>query len=152
MHQPNSFRTSARQRHRQLGFTLIELMIVVAIVAILAAIAYPSYKDYVYKSRRAEAKAALMDRAARQEQYLQNYKQYAAVIADLNAPTTTEGGWYTLSVSDTDLDPSGTAVIAYTLTATPNGDQGNDTKCSALTLTSRGVKGITGSSTVSKCW
>ena len=49
------------------GFTLVELMIVVAIVAILAAIGYPSYQNSVQKSRRADGRAALQEAAARQE-------------------------------------------------------------------------------------
>ncbi len=52
-----------RSRLSARGFTLIELMIVVAVIAILAAIAYPSYQDSVRKSRRADAKAALLDLA-----------------------------------------------------------------------------------------
>jgi type IV pilus assembly protein PilE len=52
------------------GFTLIEVMIVVAIVGILAAVAYPSYQDHVRKSRRAEAQSALMGLAAAMERQL----------------------------------------------------------------------------------
>ena len=154
MHKPDRYPLPNRRgavARRDRGFTLIELMIAVVIVGILAAIAFPSYKDHVYKSRRSTAKAALMDLAARQEQYLQNYKQYAGAIADLNAPTTTEGGFYGLTVTGA-LDPSGTTVIGYPLTATPAGDQVNDTKCATLTLTSRGVKNVTGTAGVAACW
>ena len=68
------------------GVTLIELMIVVAIVAVLAAVAIPSYRSYLLRSHRAEAKAALLNLAAAQEKfYLQN-NTYAANAALTTAP------------------------------------------------------------------
>lgn len=65
------------------GFTLIELMIVVAVVGILAAIAYPSYKDYVLKSRRVDAKAALTEAAQRLEIFYARNGQYTTDMTDL---------------------------------------------------------------------
>jgi type IV pilus assembly protein PilE len=133
------------------GFTLIELMIVLAIVGILAAISYPSYKDSVYKSRRSEAKAALMDLATRQEQYFSNTKTYADTLAKLGiTTTTTPGGWYTLVEPSNVPLVSGT-IITYTLRANPNNDQANDAKCASLTLTHAGVKSATGT-TPAACW
>lgn len=64
--------------HRSGGFTLIELMIVVAIVGLLAAIAYPSYQDSVRKSRRAEGRAAMMEVLQQQERYMTQYNTYLA--------------------------------------------------------------------------
>lgn len=60
------------------GFTLIELMIVVAVVAILTAIAYPSYQDYVRRGKRSAAESALMDLAAKQQAYLVDRRQFAS--------------------------------------------------------------------------
>ena len=59
------------------GFSLIELMIAVAIVAILASVAYPSYEQYVRKARRATAQTALLDVAARQQQFLLDQRRYS---------------------------------------------------------------------------
>jgi type IV pilus assembly protein PilE len=72
-----------RRRGFVCGFTLIELMIVVAVIAVLAAIAYPSYQDYLMKGRRAHAEAYLMDLAQRQQQYLLNSREYADAVAKL---------------------------------------------------------------------
>lgn len=68
---------------RAKGFTLIELMIVVAIVGILAGIAYPSYMDHVRKGNRAKAQAFLMDVAQRQQNYLIVHRQYAQSLTQL---------------------------------------------------------------------
>jgi type IV pilus assembly protein PilE len=63
------------------GFTLIELMIVVAVVALLAAIGYPSYRDHVARGQRSQGQQFLSDIAQRQEQYLLDRRQYATALA-----------------------------------------------------------------------
>jgi type IV pilus assembly protein PilE len=68
---------------RQRGFSLIELMIVVAIVAILATIAYPSYDNYVRKAKRATAQAALLEIASKQQTYLLDRRVYSGSLTDL---------------------------------------------------------------------
>ena len=74
------------------GFTLLELMIVVAIVGILAGIAYPSYMDHVRKGNRAKGQAFLMDLAQRQQSYLLVHRRYAPTLLDLGVTVGTEGG------------------------------------------------------------
>ena len=68
--------------NRQRGFTLIELMIVIAIVGILAAVAYPSYQEYVKKGNRAAAQAFMMEVAQRQQNYLINNRAYATDLTE----------------------------------------------------------------------
>lgn len=67
------------------GFTLIELMIVVAIVAILLMVAYPSYQTFLVKANRSEAKSYLMDLAQKQQLYFNDSRTYAANEVELSA-------------------------------------------------------------------
>ena len=131
----------------QHGITLIELMIVVAIVALLAMVAYPSYRDQVRRSNRAEGKSALLNAAALQERYFSNNNSYGT-LAQIGVSATTEKGYYILSAAST--------TTTYTLTATKSGGQADDTKCVTMTLTNTGTKGGTGSqcdcATAASCW
>jgi type IV pilus assembly protein PilE len=130
---------------RESGFTLIEVMIVLAIVAILSAIGYPSYSQFIAKGNRADAKATLLEAA----QYME--RQYSAQSAYQNAlpvrltvsPSGSAAGQnrYTVTVTAT--------TSAYTLTATPVGTD----VCGALLLTNTGVKTRAGTGlTDAGCW
>jgi type IV pilus assembly protein PilE len=138
------------------GFTLIELMIVVAVIAILAAIAFPSYTEHVRKSRRVEAKNALLDLASRQERFLSTTSNYATTPDSLGYgvaayPIDVLSGsavYYRITVVATN-DTTGST---FTATAARVGDQTSD-KCGSYTLTHLGVQGNTGNTAATaECW
>ena len=136
-------------RNRMKGMTLVELMIVLIIVAILASIAVPSYRSYVLRSHRVEAKTALLALAAAQEKFYLQSNTYAANSAlstappaGLGIPGTTKNGWYTITIN--------TATAAtFSATATAVGTQTQDSDCATFTIDALGVKGG-GPSTA--CW
>lgn len=124
---------------RRRGFTLIELMIVVAVVAVLAAIAIPSYNDSVRKGRRGQAKTDLLESAQLMERYRTVNGTYAGATAATlgvatQSPRTGATFYYTINLA-------GTTRTAFTLTATPTAAtrQNLDT-CGTLTLNAAGVK------------
>ena len=147
----------------QRGFTLIEVMVVVAIVAILAAIAVPSYRDYIIKSNRAAATSFMLQAANREEQIMLDMRSYVAVASaagNANFPTAPTTGinlsvppnvtkFYTLSIAT----PSAST---YTITAAPIGSQlTDDTICGTLGLDQTGQKGkmVSGTLTAAPtCW
>ncbi len=126
--------------NKQKAFTLIELMITVAIVGILASIAIPSYQDSVMKSRRADAKGALLSLANTMERNFTTTNSYVGVT-----PTNTD--YYTITITAT--------ASSYTLSAAPVGAQANNS-CGTLTLTQTGVKcpsdNLTCASHTAGCW
>lgn len=97
---------------RSKGFTLIELMIAVVVVSILAAIVYPSYRDYVIKSRRTDAMTTLMNVHLAQEKYRATHTGYADSLGALNLSAVSESGFYDVAITDA-------ASNTFTATATP---------------------------------
>ena len=117
------------------GFTLVELLIVLAIIAILAAIAFPSYNRYVERTRRADAREILFRVAAAQERFYTNRNRYTEdVAADLSLSTTSEKGYYIVGAAFVGGDNQ-----TYLLTATPQSPQDKDS-CKELTITNTGFK------------
>jgi type IV pilus assembly protein PilE len=144
------------------GFTLIELMIVVAIVAILSAIAIPAYQKQIMQSRRTSAKTALFDLSGREEKYYAANNYYPASLASagyavaagvtaLQVPNSTNEDYYSVSIAV--VAAAGATPASYTATATPVGTQKND-GCGTYSLTDLGVQAATGtnSGTGSGCW
>jgi type IV pilus assembly protein PilE len=143
------------RKHASLGFTLIELMVTVAIVSILATIAVTSYSSQVQKSRRTEAKSALLDLAGREERLFSTTNTYSSDEAFLGYATAAGtpmtnmpfgNGYYTLTAAAT--------ATTYTLTAIPvaGNSQAGDTTCGSFTLNQLGVQGVTGTGTAASCW
>jgi type IV pilus assembly protein PilE len=110
---------------RARGFTLIELMIVVAIVALLAAIAYPIYTKQMRKGRRAEARQVLVDMSLRQEKWRTDHATYGT-IGNIGSPGNQ-------TYYNVELTAGSNTATGYTFTATPKGDQAKDS-CGTLTL------------------
>ncbi len=143
-------------KRRAFGFTLIELMVVIAIVALLVMVAMPSFQGQIRKTKRSIGKAELMSVIARQEQFFANNKQYATDLTDLGyianpyaidrdsveLAVTASGRIYTIQLS-------AATATAFTLQAVPQLDQAKDTLCGTLQITSTGVKTATGSG---DCW
>ena len=153
----NTKKTSNRHRS-QSGITLIELLIAVVLVSILAASAYPSYTQYVVRSKRTAGKSVLLQVANRQQQYFMDNKQYAGSLATLgyqeNPFMIADDGNYVVAA---DSDRVYQIVLAtptptsYILTAVPQMMMASkDTKCGTLSLASSGQKGSSGGG--SRCW
>ena len=131
------------------GYSMIELMIVLAILSIIIAFAYPSYRDHVIKAHRAEGMGELLDLADRLERFYSDQSTYAgatlgSATTDLR-PVATENSMYNLAITLQNA-------ISFTVTATPQGTQTDDTKCGTFTLTSLGGKSTSGTLPDKICW
>lgn len=123
------------------GFTLVELMVVVAIVGILAGIAYPSYTQHMLKTRRAAAQSCLLELGQFMERYYTTNMSYASASLPSTPCGTDLTNFYTFSFSGTP-DAS-----TFTVQATRTGAQANDS-CGTLTLNQAGTRGAAAAG----CW
>jgi type IV pilus assembly protein PilE len=130
-------KTTSRAR----GFNLFELLLVLAIISMLAAIAYPVYTHAIIKTRRTEAKIALLHLANRMEvYYLENNNSYAgANLPDLGFKKETDNNFYELSLNSTSQHYELTATARFT-----------DAECHCFMLNELGEKTSTGN--LQQCW
>jgi type IV pilus assembly protein PilE len=135
------------------GFSLMELMIVVAILGIIVAFAYPAYNDFANEGRRSEGKAALTETAHRLERCFSAVGAYNNASctptniggANIGTATPTESGYYNINATVR-------TATAFTLQAVPQGIQASDSECGTLTLDQAGVQTESGTGTVADCW
>lgn len=147
---------------RDRGFTLVELMVVITIATILTVIAVPAYNSQVRKSRRTEAKTALLDLAGREERYLSANGAYTVDGKLLGYPQTawpqtTASGYYNITVSNVNPGTAGTTTTAgtaptFTITAVPvsTSAQAKDTGCASFVIDQTGAQ--TSSPNTTGCW
>ena len=141
-------------RNRNGGFTLIELMIVVAIIAVLAAIAYPSYQNHVIKTRRAAAAACAMAGAQFMERFYTTNMRYdrerdgTAVSLPATQCAADIAVHYGVQLA------GGTTATTYSIQAAPRGQQATkDTKCGTLAINQTGAKSVSNTATdPDDCW
>jgi type IV pilus assembly protein PilE len=138
-------------RKRARGFTLTELMVVIAVLALITTIAVPSYRGYMRRANRADATAALLQLRQAQEKFFLQNGQYAtgaqlttAPPAGLGLSATSEHGYYNIVLNR----PTPTT---FTVTATATGGQTGDGPCTSFTINEAGVRGSSPSA-ITTCW
>lgn len=129
---------------KQAGFTLMELLIVIAIISILASIGYSSYSGFMVEARRGDAMATLMEASQLQEKYFLDNNQYAGNRATLGIEKFTSGGHYKITI-DSELN---NGLWTHEVLAQPKsgGAQASDTTCANIRLYSDGRR------TPTECW
>jgi type IV pilus assembly protein PilE len=152
-----------RRATRTTGFTLVELMVTIAIGAMLLAIAVPSYQSQIRKSRRVEARNAVLDLASREERFYSTANAYTNDPPSLGygafgAATPVGSGYYYLTVTVQAADPTIPRLAGYTLTATATGTQVKDTACQQFIVNQIGQQSsvdggnVTTTGSASICW
>lgn len=128
------------------GWSLIELMVVVAVLAVVTLAAVPAYRSATLRAHRVEASAALLGLAAAQERFHLQHHTYAASIESappdgLGLAPVTPGGLYALAISTADA-------TTFTATATARGRQARDAHCTEFSIDATGAKAATNAD----CW
>jgi len=129
--------------HHHHGFSLIELLIILAIIAVLASFTYPSYIKQVQKTKRLEAKTALYIVAQQQEEYFLQNSSYAANLAllrnTIQSPSLVQENsklsyQLSMSLSNSCNSTKTQPCTEYTVTATAQNSQSTDDECKTMTL------------------
>jgi len=128
------------------GFSLVELMIVVAIAAIIASIAYPAYQEQMQKTRRADAKAALMDAASKMERFYTQFGRYTATIANAGIVATSPQAYYQIQTT-----LMAAPFQTFDLEALGQGVQNND-RCGTLRIDEIQTKFNSAGLPQDQCW
>lgn len=119
-------------RRRVVGFSLLEMIVVIAIVGLLAVVAVPAYNSYILKSNRTDAIQSLLAIQLAEEKYRVSNNSYGTLAQVWGGVATSSGGHYTLGISNV-------SATSYTITATASGSQTSDSEdgasCSTMTLT-----------------
>jgi type IV pilus assembly protein PilE len=149
-------------RKRQRGVTLIELLTVMVVLAIIASIAIPSYRRYLLRAQRTDAKTALLQAQTAEEKYVLQNNAYTANVtgappAGLGLTGNSEKGYYTIDVpalTNTDGTP-GYTLRARPVMAGPDSGQKDDADCVVFTLDAAGNRTATtsgGADNMATCW
>lgn len=139
LHGPAAWKVSRR------GFSLIEVLIVVAIVGILVAVAYPSYDEQIRKARRADAQGALSELAQFMERHYSTTGSYPSALPFNKSPKDGDRSYYELK-----RDPEASDDKAYTLQAVAHNQMSGD-GCGNFSLTHTGLLSHTGTFPVDRC-
>ena len=144
-----------RSNRSSAGFTLIELMVTLVIATILITIAIPAYTTQMQKSRRTDAKTALLDLAAREERVFSTTNAYSSTATDMGEPawgTAVGSGYYSLSATVPDpAQAAGTPSFIVKATPVAGGPQAADAQCTSFSVNQLGQRTATGTQG-NACW
>jgi type IV pilus assembly protein PilE len=150
-------------KQRQRGVTLMELMIVMVVMAIIASIAIPSYRRYLLRAQRADAKTALLQAQTAEEKFVLQYNQYTsnvtnsggAVPPGLGLLNVSEHGYYNITVDPGLTNGDGTPGYTIRATPVPGGAQKDDADCVVFTIDGAGARTALnsgGTDNFTTCW